>query len=205
MNVKCISNDRQNYLIVGNVYEVLGQRKIDGRIFYEILPNTCRTSREFPKDMFDQTNNPVTPRFPFRVKCKFDFTWVFPYSGGHRKRSLSKYITTGNVYEVVDIIRDGYYIIIPDHGTQTEELPNENFGLTTEPVTINLQRQQEETTKIVEAQKRITELENERASQAITDAMDQYYCPDRYRARQLAKKRKVAVLQQIFVGGLSYE
>jgi hypothetical protein len=205
MNVKCIDNTgKENYLTIGNVYEVLERKRNYGKTWYRLISDRSKCDwRQFPRSLFKQTNEPVSPIFPFRVKCKFDYTWVFPLSGGHYQRSLSEYITVGNVYEVTDIRGDNY-VFLPDHGTRTRELPYENFEPTNEPVTINPLRAQEETEKERKAKEYRDRLENDREQQAITDSLDQYYNPDKYRARQLAKQRTANVLSQIFTCGIPY-
>lgn len=205
MNAKCIKYPGHNYhLTVGNVYEVLGRRRKNGETFFRVYRDHSEVWHEFPKTWFELTLEPVTLQFPFRVKCKFDFTWVFSYSGGSYQRSLSEYITVGNVYEVIAVNRNGYYIMLPDHGTCTEELPDENFECTLGPVTPNPLREKEEADRVARQRQSIEDRETSQREQSITDAMDQYYNPKAYYAGQEAKETRVRALQQVFVCGLPY-
>lgn len=206
MNALCISNTgKEDYLTVGKVYEVLSRSRMYGGTAYEVLRDrSLRSTRYFPRSLFKLTEESVSPRFPFRVKCKFDFTWVFPPGGGHRQRSLSEYITPGNVYEVTEMRLEGYYIMLPDHGGRTEELPEENFEPTDEPVTPNPDRETEQ--KRREAAWAAEQKEQEQTAQgnALRDSLDQYYNPEAYYARQANIQARVRILQKIFVCGLPY-
>lgn len=201
-NIKCINNTgKENYLTINNVYEILEQTE-NG---YRLITDRAECDYKFfPCSLFEQTDLPVTPLFPFKVKCKFDYTWVFTPGGGHYQRSLSDYITEDNVYEVTTIQRKGYYILLPDHGMRTEELPEENFKLTNEPVTINPLREQEESEKQKKSNEFYKQLTKDSEQQTIEDSMEQYYNPDNYHARQLEKQRLTSALSKVFTCGIPY-
>lgn len=139
-----------------------------------------------------------------RVKCKSDFVTVFPPGGGNYPRRIPE-VTVGNVYEVVSVKRCDNYEILPDKGLRTIELPTYMFSPTTEPVTVNRDREKEEKARQDGNEKdRLERLERGR-KQRISDSMDQFYDPDNFRKKTESHLRVVRALSNIFVQGISYD
>jgi hypothetical protein len=139
-----------------------------------------------------------------RVKCKSDFVTVFPAGGGHYNRPIEE-ITVGNVYEVLEVVRQFYYIILPDEGNQTIELPDYMFRPTEEPVTVNRDREKNAMKK--EAQRKANQKEEfaRQQAQRISDNMDQFYNPEKFRKKQTLKKLRIDAISKVFVGGIPFD
>jgi hypothetical protein len=107
------------------------------------------------------------------VKCTSDSVTVFPPGRGYYDRTINQ-VTIGNVYEVVEVVRQDYYEILPDEGLRTIELPSYMFYPTEELVTVNEDREKNEK-KCQERFAAEREEEQKRQQQEISDALDRYY------------------------------
>jgi len=138
------------------------------------------------------------------VKCVSNLITVFPPGGGHYyPRVLS--ITVGNVYEVIENDTDNYYYVIRhDHGSMQSSFPTYLFVPTTEPVTPNPEREKEIADELLKNKTEIERRDKALKDQSITDAMDGYYCPEKLRARETARKNLLSALSDTFVQGISY-
>ncbi len=140
------------------------------------------------------------------VKCESDFVTIFPPGGGHYESPI-KEVTKGSVYEIEGEFEQyaDYYRIIPDHGTDSMQLPSYMFTPTEEPVTVNPNREQEQQERIESGAAHIREINKEKDAQRIKDNMDHYYDPAGFRKTQENRRRVSNALAQVFVGGLSYD
>ncbi len=138
-----------------------------------------------------------------RVKCRSDKVTVFPVTGGHYQQRIEE-VTIGNVYEVIRVVRDDYYEILPDEGFQTKVLPDYMFESTNEPVTINPDREKNEKKRQERLEKERKEREAQRIREEIQDRALAYYNPVAWYKKQKAKKRLSDALSQIFTSGLPY-
>lgn len=139
------------------------------------------------------------------VKCISTSVTVFSPGGGHYERSLSEYITIGNVYETTGVFGQQYFRIQHDHGRGSSEIPTYCFEATDEPVTINPNREREIQEQTNEARKQLKEQNLKREQQRISDNMERYYNPDGFRKIQAARARRRQIISDTFVGGLLYD
>jgi len=127
------------------------------------------------------------------LKCKSSLITVYAPGRGSYDYATQE-LKIGNVYEKLDESSTCYKIV----GARGW-FPTYLFDVTTEPITpVDMKA-------IVENQRAlIAEQEKEREAERIRDSMDQYYCPERYMARQLRREALVRNLSEVFVQGISY-
>jgi len=138
-----------------------------------------------------------------RVKCVSTIISITG-CGYSYESSVREYIAVGHVYEA-EVVRSDHYRILHDHGGISSEFPAYCFQVTDEPVTINPNRQKEIDVELERSRKMIEEQQRVTDAQRVTDNMDRYYNPTEFYAKQQIKAARTTVLQQCFVGGLSYE
>jgi len=126
------------------------------------------------------------------LKCISTLITIYAPGMGTYQSNISYLITKGNVYPPATDNREGYYTI------NGQQFPTYLFELTTDPITpvpvVDTDRDR----------KLIAERAEEIRSQSVRDAMDQYYNPEKFYARQRRKQDTINAISQHFVQGIPY-
>jgi hypothetical protein len=138
------------------------------------------------------------------VKCISTSITVFG-CGQSYQSSVADYITVGNVYETTGSFHDRYFKILHDKGKATSEFPTYIFEETYEPVTININRDQEQEQLIVEEKRQIEKQLKDQEQQQISDNLERFYNPHNFQKIQENRFRTRKILSNIFVGGIPFD